>query len=206
MTKRQNKGLTKVQRKQVKTLIGQREESKSKENNTFFIDSSITNSSPMTRSLSDLLITKGDDSDNRDGDSVRFKKLQLRLECDANQLSSNNNPYVRVILFQINDIYPNGIPNHPLQFLPRQSEAQAVYKLIYDRIHYIGDFEGSMKFKFLKINVSEKKLKYKRITWDSTDTTGSDIAKGNIFCHICTSNSVSDSLRVYMKMRLYWTE
>lgn len=200
---KKSKGLNTLEKRQVKNMILHKIEKKSK-TQTLISFPSITNSVPANFSINDLLIAKGDESNERDGDQITPLKYQVMFQLDANQATAPTSPLMRVICFQVRDVFPSNMVSHPITLYPRQADADAQYKILYDRQFRIGNVEGSNQYQVAKITIPLKKLMIKKLTFDGGALN--TIQKGNIYVRIVSANTASNAHRIYYTQRLYYTD
>lgn len=146
-------------------------------------------------------ITQGDAENERIGDKIKVKDLQIRLTLKSGTVSD----LVRVYLYQtkgdlanfggsLNDLYPQS-------FFPTLEETNGnVYKVLFNRVYQMAPDINETKF--LQLTIPAKKLLVKNIEFDAGLTT---IMNGAIQLGIETTNTTASQMtaQVDTKLRYY---
>jgi len=161
--------------------------------------SSFVSSSAFTHSSNDVAPAQGDGEAQRVGDKIRVKDYSWRALIDAGTTQG----IVRLLIIQqladtLNS-FSTSISCH--SFLPDMNITNGRYKVIEDRLFYVGgDKQNSM---VLKRHISAKKLALKSMEFDEGAATY--IGNGKLHIFLFTNNATASQLTVdsNLKLRYY---
>lgn len=145
-------------------------------------------------------ISQGDSKNERIGDKIKVKDLQVRLTLKHTDYGH----MVRVYLYQVrgklgdfdnalNDIYPQ-------DFFPNLEKTDGhTYKVLFNRVYPL---EVGKAYKFLKLNIPAKKLLIDEIQFDEAS---SNILDGEIMLGIETTSTTANEVSSWVstKLRFY---
>ncbi len=163
-------------------------------------DSSLINTSGTQHNCIGTII-QGDAEDERIGDKIRVKDLQVRLTLKSGTVSD----LIRVYLYQVegdlanfsgsmNDIFPQS-------FFPTLEESNGNhYKILFNRVYQMAPDINETKF--IKLNINAKDLLVQQIEFDAGATT---LLNGAITLGIETPNTTASQMtaQVDTKLRFY---
>ncbi len=160
-------------------------------------DSSLINTSGTQHNCIGTIV-QGDAEDERIGDKIRVKDLQIRLTLKSGTVSD----LVRVYLYQVkgdlanlggslNDIFPQS-------FFPTMEQTNGnQYKILFNRVYQLAP--DIMENKFIKITIPGKKLLVQQVEFDDGATT---LLNGAITLGIETPNTTASQMTAQVDSKL----
>lgn len=153
----------------------------------------------------DFRVAHGDDSNQRDGNSIRLSNLHWRVQLDSP--STTSDVYQVLVVQFLEKEEPVGLTAlKPHDLLPRLETAEYKYKVLYKRMIHINPGGGSSnlsKYKVFDIKIPAKRLPIKTISYEDGDTLGSLINSGNIKLYINNISNVSTSVVINGRLTYY---
>lgn len=155
-------------------------------------------------------IPQGDTSITRDGYSVKVLKLSLRYAayCDPDAGGASQGPTLfRFMLIQaLSDVAPtaNLILNGGTDVLSyRNIDGTAQFRVLHDKIMYLSESDSEQKF--VELNFKGENLPCEHITWDQTDTAGTNFRKGGLYV-LTISDTVANPPIFQWRSRIRFTD
>lgn len=193
---RSRKGLNKVEKKQVLSLINKQDDVKVKEE--AFTDSSLTEASPASDQVPGA-IAQGDGDAERIGDRLRFKDISYRYQVNSGTASG----LVRFTMYQeLEDEEPDMntfvLPN---DFWPDLNASVAKYQILVDKVIELApDIKERHLFSG---RIPVKKLRMKGLEYADASTTIR--GGGQLRIRILTDNTTASQMTVdgNYKVRYY---
>lgn len=155
-------------------------------------------------------IPQGDTAITRDGFSVKALKVQFRYACycdpDAGGASQGPTLFRLMIIQALSDVAPtaNLILNGGTDVLSyRNIDGTAQFKVLHDKIMYLSESDSEQRF--VELNFKSEDLPSQHITWDQTDTAGTNFRKGGLYV-LTISDTVANPPIFQWRSRIRFTD